>query len=310
MKGDKKMRGWILYDDFSPGLRKERHEIDRFLEVAQEQNIDLKIVSPNQFDLIVTRDARDSVVIDGEVVPVPDFFIPRLGASTTYFALAVIRHLEQLGVYTVNSSTSIEAVKDKLYTQQILASRNMPVPKTMLAKYPVNVDLIEKQFGFPVIVKTLSGAQGTGVFLAESKSKFRDVMDLIDATNSGANIIIQEFVSSSKGRDLRVFVIGGRAIAAMERVSQDGNFKANLSQGGLSKKVELTSEMEWMATETARILNLEVTGIDLLFDENGHYKICEANSAPGFKGLEECCENINIPGSIFNFIRIRLGMFD
>lgn len=304
------MRGWILYDDFNEGLKKERHEIDRFLEVAEEQNIDLKIISPNQFDLIVTRDARDNVVIDGEVVPVPDFFIPRLGASTTYFAMAVIRHLEQLGVYTVNRSSSIEAVKDKLYTQQILASRNMPVPKSMLAKYPVKVDLIEEQFGFPVIVKTLSGAQGTGVFLAESKTKFRDLMDLINATNSSANIIIQEFVSFSKGRDLRVFVIGGRAIAAMERVSQDGNFKANLSQGGISKRVELTPEMEWLATETARILNLEVTGIDLLFDEDGHYKICEANSAPGFKGLEECYEDINIPASIFNFIRVRLGMFD
>lgn len=304
------MRGWILYDDFNPGLKKERHEIDRFLEVAERQNIDLRVVSPDQFDLIVRRDARDSVVIDGEVVPVPDFFIPRLGASTTYFALAVSRHLEQLGVYTVNSSESIEAVKDKLYTQQILASRNMPIPKTMLAKYPVNVDLIEKQFGFPVIIKTLSGAQGTGVFLAESKSKFLDLMNLINATNSKANIIIQEFVSYSKGRDLRVFIIGGRAVASMERASSDGGFKANLSQGGMSKRVELTPEMEWLSTETARILNLEVAGIDLLFDEDGHYKICEANSAPGFKGLEECHEDVDIPELTFDFIRVRLGRFE
>src|SRR5690554_28331 len=124
------MRGWILFDDYDEGLKKEQHEINRFMEEAEKQNIDLRVISPDQFDLIVTKDDRETVIIDGEVVPLPDFFIPRLGASTTYFALAVIRHLEQLGVYAINTSEAIEAVKDKLYTQQILASRNMPVPKT------------------------------------------------------------------------------------------------------------------------------------------------------------------------------------
>src|SRR5690625_459789 len=178
------MKGWILYDDFNGGLKKERHEIDRFLEEAENQGIELKVISPDQFDLVVTRDDRESVIIDGEVETLPDFFLPRLGASTTYFALAVIRHMERLGVYTINESESIEAVKDKLYTQQILASKNMPVPKTMLAKYPINTDMVEKHFGFPVIIKTLSGAQGTGVFLAEDRSKFDDLMGMIDATNS------------------------------------------------------------------------------------------------------------------------------
>ena len=302
------MRGWILFDEYDAGLKKERHEINRFLKEAERQNIDLKVLSPDQFDLIVTKDDRDTVIIDGEVVPLPDFFIPRLGASTTYFALAVIRHLEQLGVYAINTSVSIEAVKDKLFTQQILAAADMPVPTTMLAKYPVNVDVIEEKFGFPVIIKTLSGAQGTGVFLSESKAKFRDLMDLINTTNKDANIIIQQFVSSSRGRDLRVFTVGGKAIACMERRSNNGNFKANLSQGGTALKVELTSEIEWLATETARILGLEVAGIDLLFDED-HFQICEANSAPGFKGIEEC-HDINIPEEIFKFIRVRLGMFD
>lgn len=302
------MRGWILYAEYDEGLAKERHEIERFKEEAEKQNIDLQVVSPEQFDIIVTRDDRRSVVLDGEVVPLPDFLLPRLGASTTYFSLAVIRHLEKLGVYTVNSSESIEAVKDKLYSHQILASENIPVPKTMLAKYPINTDLVEEQFGFPVVVKTLSGAQGTGVFLSDSKGKFKDLMDLINTTNSSVNIIVQEFVASSRGRDLRVFTVGGKALACMERISTDGNFKANISQGGTMRKVELTQEIEWLATEVARILNLEIAGIDLLFDGD-HFKICEANSAPGFKGIE-ACHDINIPEEIFKFIRIRLGIFD
>lgn len=302
------MRGWILFDTYDDGLKKEQHEINRFVEDAEKQDIDLRVISPDQFELIVTKDDRDTVIIDGDLVALPDFIIPRLGASTTYFTLAVIRHLEQLGVYTINSSQSIEAVKDKLFTQQILAAENMPAPDTMLAKYPVNVDLVEEKFGFPVIVKTLSGAQGTGVFLSSNKDKFRDLMSLINATNKDANIIIQKFVASSRGRDLRVFIIGGRAVACMERRSADGNFKSNLSQGGTATKVELTPEIEWLATETARILGLEVAGIDLLFDGD-HFQICEANSAPGFKGIEEC-HDISIPEEIYNYIRVRLGIFN
>lgn len=302
------MRGWILFDTYDDGLKKEQHEINRFVEDAEKQEIDLRVISPDQFELIVTKDDRDTVIIDGDLVALPDFIIPRLGASTTYFTLAVIRHLEQLGVYTINSSQSIEAVKDKLFTQQILAAENMPAPDTMLAKYPVNVDLVEEKFGFPVIVKTLSGAQGTGVFLSSNKDKFRDLMSLINSTNKDANIIIQKFVASSRGRDLRVFIIGGRAVACMERRSADGNFKSNLSQGGTARKVELNPEIEWLATETARILGLEVAGIDLLFDGD-HFQICEANSAPGFKGIEEC-HDISIPEEIYNYIRVRLGIFN
>ncbi len=302
------MRGWILFDTYDDGLKKEQHEINRFVEDAEKQDIDLRVISPDQFELIVTKDDRDTVIIDGDLVALPDFIIPRLGASTTYFTLAVIRHLEQLGVYTINSSQSIEAVKDKLFTQQILAAENMPAPDTMLAKYPVNVDLVEEKFGFPVIVKTLSGAQGTGVFLSSNKDKFRDLMSLINSTNKDANIIIQKFVASSRGRDLRVFIIGGRAVACMERRSADGNFKSNLSQGGTARKVELNPEIEWLATETARILGLEVAGIDLLFDGD-HFQICEANSAPGFKGIEEC-HDISIPEEIYNYIRVRLGIFN
>ena len=91
------MRGWILFDTYDEGLRKEQHEINRFVEDAKKQNVDLRVISPDQFELIVTKDDRETVIIDGEVVALPDFVIPRLGASTTYFTLAVIRHLEQWG---------------------------------------------------------------------------------------------------------------------------------------------------------------------------------------------------------------------
>jgi len=160
------MKGWILYKDSANSLKPEAYEMQRFIDTAAEEGIELEIFKPEQFDLTVTREDRQSVLIDGKPVAMPDFVLPRMGAGTTYFALAVIRHLERLGVYCVNSSQSIETVKDKLYTHQILAENNLPVPKTMLVKFPIDVDLVEKHLGFPVVVKTLSGSQGSGVFLS------------------------------------------------------------------------------------------------------------------------------------------------
>lgn len=211
-----------------------------------------------------------------------------MGAGTTYFTLAIIRQMERLGIHIVNSSHSIETVKDKLYSQQILAQNNLPVPKTMLVKFPINVDLVELNLGFPVVVKTLSGSQGSGVFLAENKRMFEDLMELIEATNKTSNVILQEFIKASKGIDLRVFTLGGRAIACFKRINKEGGFKANFSAGGSVEPYEITPEIEWLATQTSNILNLDMAGIDLLFDEN-HFKICEANSSPGFEGLEKSC---------------------
>jgi len=302
------MKGWIIYEESATKPQPEAYEIRRFIEVAKQEGVELHVYQPEQFDLIVTREDQQSVLIDGEPVPLPNFVLPRMGAGTTYFALAIIRHLERLGVFCVNSSQSIETVKDKLYSHQILAKYNLPVPKTMLVKFPINVELVEKNLGFPVVVKTLTGSLGSGVFLSETKTSFLDLMQLIEATNKSANIILQEFMSSSKGRDLRVITIGGRAVACMERRAKPGEFKTNFSIGG--NKVEqfpVTPEIEWLATQTSLVLGLDVAGIDLLFDGD-HFKVCEANSSTGFQGMESCCD-INIAKEIFHFIRVRQGIF-
>ncbi len=126
----------------------ERFEVDRIVESAKDSGIELTVLKPEQFDLLVTSQNRRSITIDGNTTTLPDFVLPRMGAGTTYFALAVIRHLERLGVPCINSSHPIEIVKDKLYTHQILAENNLPVPKTMLAKFPVNIDYVEKTLVF------------------------------------------------------------------------------------------------------------------------------------------------------------------
>jgi len=301
------MLGWILYKSDSTLVKQETYELDRLVARAPEHGIDIRVYQPEDFDLTVTRDDRNSVMINGESTPLPDFFLPRMGAGTNYFALAVIRHLERLGVHSFNSAESIDTVKDKLYSHQILAQNGLPVPKTMLVKFPVNPELVKRQIGFPVVVKTLSGSQGSGVFLCETLNHFEDLMQMVELTNPKANIILQEFIADSRGRDLRVIVIGGRAVACMERIAEEGSFKANFSRGARVRTYPMTPEIEWLAIETARVLGLEIAGVDLLF-AGDHYKGCEANSSPGFEGVESCCE-VDVVNEIYNFLCIRLGNF-
>ncbi|MDC7219251.1 MAG: RimK family alpha-L-glutamate ligase [Spirochaetales bacterium] len=301
------MLGWILYRKNEAEVKPEMYEINRFMEEAAKAHITLKVLKPEQIDLIVTQEDRKSILVDGKTTPLPDFVLPRMGAGTTYFALAVIRHLERLGVPCLNAAHNIDLVKDKLYTQQILAERNLPFPKTMLMKFPVNTELIEKKIGFPTIIKTLSGSQGKGVFLSENKKSLSDLVHMIEVTNPKANIIFQEFVKDSYGRDLRVFTIGGVVVACMERIAHGDDFKANFSAGGSVKNFPLTEEIEWLALEASRTLGLEIAGVDLLFDKD-HYKICEVNSSPGFEGLEKAT-GVNVPLKIFHYIKVRLGLF-
>lgn len=298
------MRGWILYFKNHEHVGEKDHGVSRLLEVAKKRGIDLKVYRPEQFELVVTRGDRKSILVDGKPTPVPDFLIPRMGSSTPYFALAIIRQLERLGVYVCNSSVTIETVKDKLHMHQLLAHSNLPTPKTMLLKFPVDIEVVKREIGFPVVVKNITGTEGNGIYLCQSEDKFTDLMELIYSNNASANIILQEFIASSSGRDLRVFIVGGKIIGCMQRIAKTG-FKANYSRGGTVEKFTLTPDAEWLATEAARLVNLDIAGIDLLFGENG-YKVCEANSSPGFKGLEQVMGK-NIAEQIIDYITVKVS---
>jgi len=304
----KPITGWILYRKKQNELTSNDHGVQRLLQAAKTKNITLTVYSPNQFELIVTRNDRKSILIDGEPTPLPDFLIPRLSTHTTYFALAVIRQLEKLNVYCCNDSTSIETVNDKLHMHQLLAHNHLPTPKTMLLKFSdgssINIEMIKKEIGFPLIIKNITGAHGDGIHLCESEAAFEDLVELIYINNNKANIILQEFVSTSYGRDIRVFLVGGKIIGSMQRSSSTG-FKANFSRGARVEAIELNPEIERLATETARLARLDIAGIDLLFDKDG-YKICEANAAPGFRGLELVVGE-NIAEQILDYISDKIS---
>jgi len=289
--------GWMIYKKEEKDLTEKNYEALRLLQTARAKNIDIKIFTPEQFELIINRSNENhSIFINNELHSLPDFILPRTGSASKYFTLAILRQLEQLGIFVCNTADAIDLVRDKFRCHQVMAYHNLPIPKTMLVKLikdtkSVDTKIVEQEIGFPAVVKNITGSKGSGIYLTESASKFRDMMELIYANNPHANIIIQKYIKASHGKDLRVFVVGGKIIACMQRQSGDGNFKANFSRGGSTQAFTVDSEIEWLAIQTAKITGLDIAGIDLLFDEDG-FKICEANSSPGFKGLELAVGNI------------------
>jgi len=282
---------------------KDSYERDRFLDESRLAGIEFNIVYADEIDLIVSRDDRKSIRYKNDIVSLPDVLLARTGSATGNFNLSVLRQFERLNVPTLPNSDSIIAAKDKMYANQILAQAGLPIPKTMLTRFPSNPDLVEKQVGFPCVVKVVTGSHGAGVYLCENKKQFSDLSELISALDFKNSMIVQEYVQHSEGRDLRVIVIGGRVVGAMLRQSTDGSFKANISRGGEGSAYQVDDEMEMMAIQVAKTLGLDIAGVDLLFDEDG-YKVCEANSSPGFKGFELAL-GINIPEKIFNFAKFK-----
>ena len=295
------MNGWILYKNNI----QESYETQKLVDEFEKQGLKIRVVNPQDVDIYVDRDDRKSIRVGGKARALPDFVIPRTGSGTTYFIKAIIRHLERLGVILINGSESIDAVKDKLYSQQILGQSNLPVPKTLLVKHPIDVEFVEKSLNYPIIVKTLSGSFGAGVFLVEDRKQLRQLMRMAEITKPSYNIIIQEFIEDSYGKDLRVFVLNGKVVGCMMRQSTDDDFRANITRGGEGIPYQITEEIEFLSGECSRLLNLDIAGVDLLFN-NGSYSICEVNSSPGFEGMDRFCKT-NIAEQIVTYVKYKLG---
>lgn len=279
------MTGWILFDERSAEVKSEAWEQQRIVEAGKTVGLKIAIISPDRFDLVIDHESRKLIVLDGTEHELPRFLIPRLGAGTDYWSLAIVRQFEELGIRVINGSRSIDAARDKLYTHQLLAASKLPTPRTLLVKDLADIAMVDKYLDFPVIVKTLSGTQGAGVCLSRDRASFEDLLNFTRASGAQEPMILQEFISGSKGRDLRVIVVGKTVVGAMLRAGGD-DYKANISQGGTGSRYEVTPEIEELSLRTAELLDLEIAGIDLLFTNDG-FVVCEANSSPGFFGFEK-----------------------
>ena len=294
--------GWMLVKD----RFWESYETNRLIEEFQKQDIEIQLVDPTTVDIFVNKDNKKSILVNGEPSDLPQFVFPRTGSGTTYYIKAVIRHFERMGVPVINSSDAIDNVKDKLYTHQILAQSNLDIPKTMLLRHPIDIDFVQKNIGFPVIVKKISGSYGRGVFLCEDKKQLNQLVTMAELTKKSYDIILQEFIKDTWGKDLRVFVVNDKVVGCMMRQATDDDFRANITRGGEGFPYEVNEQIEWLSSESSKALGLDIAGVDLLF-QNGGYKICEVNSNPGFEGMEQFTKK-NIAKEIVSFIKLKLGL--
>lgn len=256
----------------------------RLVEVGEARGHSVELIDTKRCYLNIQSHAPE-VHYDGKALPAFDAVIPRIGASLTFYGMAVVRQFEAMGAYCLNPASAIGASRDKLQAHQLLARHRIPMPTTAFAASPRDTNsLIDIVGGAPLVVKLLNSTQGRGVVLAETKKAGEAVISAFQGLD--ANFLAQEFVAEAAGQDVRCFVIGKRVVASMIRSAEDGDFRSNLHRGGSAKQVRISKAEREVAIKASKVLGLNVAGVDLLRTNNGPV-VLEVNSSPGLEGIEK-----------------------
>ncbi len=259
------------------------YSTSRVVLSARARGHDVSVIDPLDFQMVVVS-KRPMLLVGGSRSPKFDVVVPRIGASITNYGLAVVRQFDLMGVPVLNSASAIARSRDKLRALQLLAVSGMDVPTTICARTPAGLDAaVELVGGCPAIVKLQQGTQGIGTMIADTDQAVHALLETFWAM--GQDIVLQEYVKESKGRDIRILVVGGKVIASMRRVAKKGEFRANLHRGGVGQNVTLPASYKRVAVKAAEVMGLEVAGVDVLEGKRGP-RILEINSSPGIEGIE------------------------
>ena len=269
----------------------------RLVQAAQQRGHEVRVIDYLRCYMNIAA-RRPKIIYGGEELDF-DAVIPRIGASQTFYGTAVVRQFEMMGVFSANESQAISRSRDKLRCLQLMARDGIALPVTGFAHSTKDVDgLLELVGGAPVVVKLLEGTQGKGVVLAETKKAAESVISAFRQLD--ANILVQEFIKEAGGADIRAFVVGGKVVASMLRQGPEGEFRSNLHRGGTAHKVRLSPEERATATRAAKVMGLNVAGVDLLRSNHGTL-VLEVNSSPGLEGIEGCT-NFDVAGSVIEYL--------
>lgn len=228
-----------------------------------------------------------------------DAVIPRIGASVTFYGCAVLRQFEMMGVFPLNESVAIARSRDKLRSLQLLSRKGIGLPVTGFTHSPDDVpDLIEMVGGAPLVIKLLEGTQGIGVVLCETEKAAESVLEAFMGLKH--NIMVQEYIKEAGGADIRCFVVGDKVIASMKRQAAPGEFRSNLHRGGSASLIKITPEERMTAIRAARVMGLNVAGVDILRSNHGPL-VMEVNSSPGLEGIESTTGK-DIAGIIIQYL--------
>ena len=276
----------------------QAYSTQRLLAAAEQRGHKARVLNTLRFSIDLAGDEPD-LWYRGKLLSDYDAILPRIGNSITYFGTAVVRQFEQMDVYTPNTANGISNSRDKLRAIQILSRHNIDMPATAFVRNRADVrPAIESVGGAPVVIKLLEGTQGIGVILAPQVKVAEAIIETLHSTQQ--NVLIQRFVSESRGRDVRALVVGDRVVAAMRRTAAGDEFRSNVHRGGSVEAVELDPAYEQAAVRAAQIMGLRVAGVDMLEGDEGPL-VMEVNSSPGLQGVE-AATGLDVAGAIIDYI--------
>ncbi|WP_405222847.1 MULTISPECIES: 30S ribosomal protein S6--L-glutamate ligase [Lentisalinibacter] len=278
--------------------RRSIYSTRRLMEAGEERGHEMHVIDHQRCYMDITSH-KPSVHYKGATLKGFDAVIPRIGASVTFYGTAVLRQFEMMGVFPLNESVAISRSRDKLRSLQLLSRRGIGLPVTGFANSPDDTeDVLKMTGGAPVVIKLLEGTQGVGVVLAETRKAATSVIEAFRGLN--ANFLVQEFIAEAGGADIRCLVVGGKVVASMKRQGKEGEFRSNLHRGGSASLVRITPEERSTAVRSAKIMGLNVAGVDILRSNHGPV-VMEVNSSPGLEGIEAATGK-DVAGLIIGFI--------
>lgn len=227
-----------------------------------------------------------------------DVVIPRILPGLSTYGASIVRQFEMMGIYTTAKSIAITRSRDKLRSLQLLSKSGIGIPRTLFSRETNEIDDLIEHIGLPMIIKLVSGTQGKGVVIAETKKAARSVIQAFYVIDT--SFLMQEFIEESGGADIRAFIVGNQIVASMKRQSLDDDFRSNIHMGGSGKPIKLTDDEKRTALKAAKAMGLQICGVDMVRSSRGPLVI-EVNSAPGLEGIESVT-NHDIATKIIEYV--------
>jgi ribosomal protein S6--L-glutamate ligase len=276
----------------------ELYSTRRLMQAGEERGWDIRVIDYLKCSIEISKGELHINYL-GELLPIPDAIIPRIGASRTFYGTAMVRHFEMMDTFSIAGNLAIARSRDKLRSLQVLSRHDVDMPKTVFASNKSSAkDVIALSGGAPLVLKILEGTQGVGVVLVDTEKAAKSVLDAFYGMD--VNLLVQEFIEEAGGADIRALVVGGEVVGAMKRQGAEGDFRSNLHQGGNATAYKLNRKEKTMALAAAKAMGLGVCGVDMIPSVRGPL-VMEVNSSPGLEGIEKSTQ-IDIAGKIMDYI--------
>lgn len=273
------------------------------MEAASNLGHRVKLIHPRDClpEIRFGMEGLETIFRDGK----PDVILPRIGATITDYALALVRHFEGTSIPVLNGFESILLARNKFLCLQTLAQNGISIPDSYLVTNPKNFEnAVARIGGYPVVAKMPKSRQGAGVVLVESPVTAQFLMN--NLPDVGQGLLVQEFIPPCERKDIRAFIIGRKVTGAIELSPKNSDFRSNIHLTGSGKSVSLNKQLNRLAVESSRILGLVISGVDIIVEANGTPKVIEVNYSPGFRGLE-ASSGIDIASRIIQYVVLTYG---